>query len=352
MSDLQAVHGLACPRCGGMVPVPEGQVIVQCPFCSLSSVVRGERGMLRAQVQQRIDRERAVQAMHRFLGSNLAIARDAARQASLEEAFIAHLPFWTNRARVLGWVFGQKQVGSGDNKRYEPREVRFSEDMIWTGAACDVGEFGVQRVELQGRTIEPFNPDSLHHSGLVFEPIGSSTDAKASAEQEFQERVRKSANLDRIGQVFVRQTGWQESLVYYPLWVLRYSYRGRSFQVVVDGFSGEVLYGKAPGSVFYRAAVLVGGTAVGALIAVDASAAAWATAGSSSNDDALGAILFGLFLVVAGLGIQYAAYRAFRYGEHYEFRQKGKGKAPGSPVTGSLEDSLSQVKGLTKWINR
>ena len=71
--------------------------------------------------------------------------------------------------------------------------------------------------------------------------------------------MRKAANLDRIGQVFVRLTGWQESLVYYPLWVLRYSYRGRSFQVVVDGFSGEVLYGKAPGSVFYRAAVLVGG---------------------------------------------------------------------------------------------
>jgi hypothetical protein len=315
-------------------------------------LVRGERGRLRLQVQQRIDRDRAIQAMHRFLGSNLAIARDAARQAVLEETFIAHLPFWTNRSRVLGWVFGEKQVGSGDNKRYEPREVRLSEDMIWTGAACDVGEFGVQRVELQGRTIESFNPDSLHRSGLVFEPVGSSSDAKAYAEQEFQERVRKGAKLDRIGQVFVRLTAWQESIVYYPLWVLRYGYHGRSFQVVVDGFSGEVLYGKAPGSVFYRAAVLVGGTALGALVAVDASAAAFASAGSSSNDDALGAILLGLFLLVAGFGIQYAAYRAFRFGEHYEFRQKIKGKLPGSPVTGSLEDSLSQVKELTKWINR
>jgi hypothetical protein len=308
--------------------------------------------MLRAQVQQRIDRERAIQAMTRFLGSHMAIARDAAKQASLEEAFIAHLPFWTNRARVLGWTFGEKQVGSGDNKRYEPREVRFSEDMIWTGAACDVGEFGVQRVELRGRAVEPFTPDLLHGTGLVFEPIGSSTDARTSAEEEFTERVRKAANLDRIGQVFVRLTSWQESLVYYPLWVLRYSYRGRSFQVVVDGFSGEVLYGKAPGSVFYRAAVLVAGTALGALVAVDASSAVWASAGSSSNDDALGAIIFGFFLLAAGLGIQYAAYRAFRYGEHYEFRQKVKGAARTSLPIGGLEDSLAQVKELTKWINR
>src|SRR5690606_41752721 len=50
-------------------------------------------------------------------------------------------------------------------------------------------------------------------------------------------------------------------------WVLRYLYRGRAFQVVVDGYSGKVLYGKAPGNTIYRAAVLVASMAVGALLA-------------------------------------------------------------------------------------
>jgi hypothetical protein len=115
-----------------MVPVPEGQIIVRCPYCDLRSMVRGDRGLQRYQVQQRITREQATQALRRFLGSNIAIARDAAAQARLEEVFVAHLPFWAEWGRVLSWVFGEKRVGSGDNKRYEPREVSNIQEMSWT----------------------------------------------------------------------------------------------------------------------------------------------------------------------------------------------------------------------------
>jgi hypothetical protein len=34
--------GLACPRCGGMVTIPEGQAIVICPYCDLRSSVSAE----------------------------------------------------------------------------------------------------------------------------------------------------------------------------------------------------------------------------------------------------------------------------------------------------------------------
>ena len=56
------------------------------------------------------------------------------------------------------------------------------------------------------------------------------------------------------------------ALVYYPLWVARYHYRHRSYQVVVDGYNGRVLYGKAPGNTLYRALMLVAGTAPGHLL--------------------------------------------------------------------------------------
>ncbi len=65
----------------------------------------------------------------------------------------------------------------------------------------------------------------------------------------FSQEIKKDIHLDHTEQQFVRLTNTRLGLVYYPLWVLRYLYRGRSFQVVVDGFNGEVLYGKAPGSV-------------------------------------------------------------------------------------------------------
>lgn len=345
MNEQQTAHGLGCPRCGGMVPVPEGQIIVRCPYCDLRSMVRGDRGLQRYQVPQRLTQEQAVQALRRFLSSNMAIARDAARQAQLEEIFIAHLPFWAEWGRVLGWVFGEERVGSGDRRRYEPREVSSIREMSWNGAACDVGEFGVATISLEGRPLEPFDPDSLHASGLVFEPVGSVSDAHQTAEAFFENQVRKAAGLSRISQVFVRSIGQHMGIVYYPLWVLRYRYRGRSFQVVVDGFSGQVLYGKAPGSVLYRAVVLVGGMAVGALIGVDGSAMAGYFALRTGGDDSDFFFAVAVGALAVGFGLMYAAYRQFRYGEHYEYRQAGRGEG-----LLSFTKNLDQLGDVTRWL--
>jgi hypothetical protein len=328
--------------------VPEGQLVVICPYCDLRSFVRGERGLQRYQVPTRITRQQALDALRRFLSGNMAIAGDVAKKATLEDSFLAHLPFWGNWARVFGWVFGQKRVGSGDNKRYEPREVRSVQEMSWNGVACDVGEFGVGAITLEGRPLEAFDADALHASGMVFEPVGSLSDARTAAETEFSARLQRSAKLDRVAQVFERAIQERMGLVYYPMWVVRYLYRGRSFQVVVDGFSGEVLYGKAPGSTLYRAGVLVAGMAAGALLAIDGSALAFYL-GANSSDDEGGVFVAGIVALVAGFGIMAMAYRAFRYGEHYEFN---KYKKAGLSSLKDLVDIEKQAKDLTQWISR
>jgi len=348
MSAQEAAHGLACPQCGGVVPVPEGQVIVQCPYCNLRSLVKGERGLQRYQVSRRIERSQALESMRRFLSNRAAVARDAAQKFTLQEVFLAYLPFWAAWSRVLGWVFGQKKVGSGDNSHYEPREVKSIQDMTWNGVACDVGEFGVLGIPLEGRTLEHFNPDVLHKSGLVFEPVGSISDAKEAAENDFEERVRRSAGLDRIAQVFVRQLRKRMGLVYYPLWVLRYLYRDRSFQVVVDGYSGEVLYGKAPGSVLFRAGMLIGGMALGALLAVDASAAAFYLGIQTNGDSASFFLIGGLVALVGGFGLMGLSYRAFRYGEQYEYRKGG----PSGSRALQPKRILSQIEEVSSWTDR
>jgi hypothetical protein len=280
----------------------------------MPSLVRGDRGARRYQVSQRIDRRQAVAMLKHFFG-NWAIARDAASRSRVSEVFLAHLPFWSLWGRAIGWAFGQKKVGSGDSSHYEARELRIAEDMVWTGAACDVGEFGVRSIQLTDQPIEPFDGEALHRSGLVFEPVGSMSDARNAAQANFQLRVRVRARLDRLGQLFVRFVKTRFGVVYYPLWVIRYLYRGRTFQVVVDAFNGKVLYGRAPGNTFYRAAMLVGGMALGAFVMVDIPTLM--VTGSNSSDDPTGLYFFA-FLI--GLAIMAFAYRAFRFGEQYELR--------------------------------
>jgi hypothetical protein len=316
------LHGLACPNCGGMVPIPEGVNLVECPYCELRSIVRGERGIQRYQVPLRVTENQAVKEYERFLRSNMAMARNLNRRAELVEQFLAYVPFWTVWAKVVGWVFGEEKKRSNNRTYYVDREMRTTRQMLWNQPACDVGEFGVYRVPIVPDRLQPFDYDALHAAGLVFEPLGSEVEAALDADKDFTDQVGKTGKLDRISQVFVRQLRKQMGLVYYPLWIMRYSFRGRVFQVVIDGVEGEVRYGKAPGNTLYRAAALVIGSAVGAFLMIDVSAMLLRLLFQFDTDD----MEFLFVLVAAAVGGGFLlireGYRRFRYGEHYEYSEE------------------------------
>lgn len=343
MSEKGALKGLNCPRCGGMVPIPEGQPLIVCPFCEMRSVVQGENGIRRYQVPQRVDRAGAEQAFKRFLG-NLAIARSVPSQAQITEVFTVHLPFWATWGRVLAWVFGVEIHRREKSTERKPKEIKFMQDLHWTGAACEVGEFGVTAINLEGRPLEPYESEELHRSGMVFEPTTSPVEALQQSQSYFDYQVRQKAHLDEVTQTFLRTFRLRQGLVFYPLWVIRYSYRGRNFQVVVDAYSGEVLYGKAPGNVLYRAAVLVGGMAAGAFVSVDV---AYMLAAASDEDS----LPIALAAFAGGMVLMFLSYRTYRYGEHYEYRKKAMEMGAGGALAG-MPASLGKAVDVVRTLER
>ncbi len=346
MADV--ITGLACPNCSGILSIREGQRIVKCPYCQARSLVRGERGVARYQVARRVDRDRAVSAVRGFWGG-FNRAMDLTRKAEISEVFLAYLPYWRAQAMLAGWIFGQKRVKSGDSTRYDPREVQLMEDVEWTGAAGDVAEFGVDSIGLAGVKFAAYDPDALHAEGMVFEPTGSTTDASDAAAKTWDQHARTRGGLDRIGQVILRYLRQAFSLVYYPLWVARYTYRKRAYQVVVDGFNGKVLYGKAPGNIYYRALMLLGGTALGSFILVDGTALALAIVANSSDDDTLGLLLIPL---AVGAALIAGGYKLFRWGEEIEHRTGRARKAIGAKgpagVLAPISEALENVRDVER----
>ena len=313
------ITGLTCPNCSGALSVREGQRLVKCPYCNERSLVSGDNGVGRYQVERRVDRDHATQAVRGFwVGLNRAF--DLSRRAQITEVFLAYLPYWRAQGQMAGWLFGEERVGSGKTEHYEPREVQLMQDVDWTGAAGDVAEFGVDSIGLAGTQFKAYDPDALHHEGMVFEPTGSETDAVDSAQKDWEKQAHRQSKLDRVGQTVLHFLRRSLSLVYYPLWVGRYTYRNRAYQVVVDGYSGKVLYGKAPGNIYYRALMLVGGTGLGAFVLVDGLALAVSLIGSSSSHSDSGSLVVLAIPVIAGAALIYGGYRLFRWGEEIEVR--------------------------------
>jgi hypothetical protein len=340
----ERTQGLNCPNCGGVVPVPEGVRIVQCPFCDQRSLVQGERGVRRWQVSRQVNRAGALEAVERFF-SGLKKATDLKKKAQIREVFLVYLPYWRVSAFVAGWMFGRVKSGKDKTK---PVEVEVMEEMHWNDAAVDVSEFGVHRVSISKRDLEPYDPERLHGEAMVFEPSESRTDALVEAEKHFTYRSHRKKKLKRMffEKFHLLRPGL--SLVYYPLWVARYEYRGRNYQVMVDGVRGRVLYGKAPGNILYRAAALVAGMALGNFLLVNGTLLAARVLSGNGDDEGLALILLPLGV---GISLIVAGYRAFRYGEEVEEIQKGAKKAAltQSP-SGRLETGLRIIEELSELV--
>lgn len=336
MAIQTKTQGLSCPNCNGVVPIAEGVRVVICPYCDMRSLVQGERGVRRWQISNKIERQQAMTAVKSFF-SGMNKARDLKKTADIKELFLVYLPYWRVHAFVAGWLFGRVKSGKDSTK---PVEVEIMEEMLWNDAAADVSEFGVHRVSADLADLEPYDSDLLHAEGMVFEPVESRDDALLEAQSNFLYRGRKKKQLTQKYFEKFHYLRQQLSIVYFPLWVARYEYRGRNYQVVVDGTNGKVLYGKAPGNIFYRAIMLIAGMAIGNFIIVNGTILGGLIVSNSDDGDTLWLLLIPF---VIGLGLIAAGYSRFRHGEEVESLQESAKKADladGSNKKGTLAGGL------------
>jgi hypothetical protein len=349
MTDSQS-KGLTCPACAHTVPVPEGARLVTCPSCQQRLFVQGDRGVRRWQLRRLITRDQAQQTVMNFF-NGLNKAGDLKRKAEIKEIFLAYLPFWRVLAIVAGWRLGRVRR---DKDSTRPVEVEVLEEMQWNDAAVDVSEFGVNHVPITGQHFEPFDQDRLSAEGMVFEVAESPTDAVAEADTYFQQVARSKKSLSSTYLEKFHLLRQRLTLVYYPLWVARYDYRNRSYQVVIDGVNNKVLYGKAPGNILYRAGALVLGMAVGNLLLVQGTYVALQILGSTSNGNHDNS--WAIVLIPPALGILaiIRGYRSFRYGEEVEQIDKEARKVlkkdQGFSWTSMLEDGINLNREARRWL--
>lgn len=306
------VTGLSCPSCGGTLEVAPGLRVVTCPFCDTPLLAVGEVGIRRFAVAAEVDAERAREVTRGWWRRGWNKDPRLAREAETAEAFLCFLPFFRVEADAIGYAFGTEQrrrtVGSGNNRRTETYEVdverRAEKHLDETFPAVNVAEWGVQRVDLGGDRLLPYDGEALGRQGMVFPPTASESAILSAALAAFAEQADPARGLHRVRFRFLETLRERLTVVHYPLWVVRYRFRDRSYQTLIDAQDGELAYGKAPGNDLYRALMLVGTQAATCFVAT--TALQW---GDTSHDHGWIFLLAALCFGVIGWG-----WRKFRYG--------------------------------------
>ena len=331
------VEGLTCPNCGGSLDAHAGLRVVECGYCQTALLVASRSGARRLAVEPELDRSKAISAARSWLHSGFNRDRRLERDALFGEALLCFLPFYRVEADCIGIALGTEErtrtVGSGKRRRTERYEVdverTVEKGFDTTVPALNISEWGVQRIQLHGDHLVGYEPSALDRLGMVYPPTGSEAEVRKRALEQFKARADPGSGLKRIRFRHLETLRDRLTIVYYPLWLVRYRFHSRTYQILIDGEDGSLAYGKAPGNDLYRALTIVGSQAVVLYFATTLVQ----LAGASSEVLGVGAIAV-LLAMIWG-------WRKFRHGGVVV---EGSGVEQGSVLRSSLRLLMSGKK--------
>ena len=339
MVDESLSVGMNCPSCGGALNIEEGESVVNCRYCDSMLFIEGDKGVQTVAFKNKMDPQRVMQAAEAWWRKGWK-ARDLKKFGKVTELYPIYLPFWSTTTKVAGWVCGYEERRHSDSKgntRTErvPKEVMVLQDVHYSQIACDPGDLGIHSLRnFSGeRALEDFNMIP------TFETTSSVDDAVKLAEAEAVANARRSSGVPHITFERIYAIPRRMSVLYYPIWVVRYSYRERMYVVTVDGVTGQVLSGRAPGDPLFQSLAITGGSAVAGLVSGFGILGAAFSGGENSGFLAIGGL-------AVGLAVLFFTYRFFRNGsEISEGEFEGK---RGTVKSGSFNvgDVLRVMEGM------
>lgn len=307
----------------------EGQNAVLCSYCSSTLFVEGDQGVHTIAFKNKAGHDTVMSSTQSWWKRGWK-ARDLRKVGKVIETYPIYLPFWKTTTRVAGWICGYEERRHTDQKgnvRVEriPKEVMVLQDYVFSEIACDPGDLGI-------RTLKNFAGEtSFADFEMIptFESTTSKDDAVVHAKGDALARARSGARVPHVTFEKLHVFPKRLSMIYYPVWVVRYNYRDRMYMDTIDGVTGQVLSGRAPGDPLFQSLAVTAGSAGGGLIA-----AAGMLFGSEDIRIALGGL-------AAGLIVLFLAYRFFRHGS-----ERVEGEFKHKPA--SIADAMKQVQQLSK----
>jgi hypothetical protein len=297
-----------CPNCGGALSLDEGAHYTSCAYCTAMLAVEGDEGIRKITFKDKITRVQAVEAVQHWWRGGFK-ARDLKERGLITESYPIYVPFWRLKARAAGWVCGYRTETHSDGKGHTytkrvPLEKMIVRDFDWSHVACDPGDIGIEHLRnFEGEAV-------LHDEGSIptFEATTSHSDAMANGSQQVMSEAVSYAGVPTITFQDVHVFPKDLSIVFYPIWVVRYTYSERMYFATVDGITGNVLSGRAPGDNLWRSLAMAAGMAVGG---IGTAFSLWVLLSSEGSQDSAGVGIVG---IIVSLVVAVGAFAFFRYG--------------------------------------
>ncbi|KAF0246987.1 MAG: hypothetical protein FD180_210 [Planctomycetota bacterium] len=295
---------LQCKSCGAPIDYLSGEATLTCGYCGSTVMLAGMGNIIAVEkhfcLSPKADENAMTASIKKWMGEGFFKPKDLPERAAFQGRDGIVLPFWVVACRSHTQWSGQnrrtRSVGFGKNSRtetyWEPASGNFENTHNWSvyarrgeewfgidalnpGAlktAADWGgfflSFGLGNENstgvnlLQGAT--PFNVKEIPEKMSIKNGQINQQQAEEEARGQIVRYNRAIADgrvttlTDCDTQISIDGT----HLVHLPLWVWQYTYEGKNYRLLVNGFTGQIVKGEHPVGKYDKLVVLIAVLAV------------------------------------------------------------------------------------------
>lgn len=247
---MSIVQEITCSHCGAPISFEPGEIIATCKYCGYTVVIETGKAFSfeHSMLQNKYDLTEIEEPIKNWMRAGFLKPSDLARKSKIMEKTLIYLPFWVMSVEA-------ESDYKGIFERITPAVVKEGEiekKYDWLVLARRATEFPTREydVPLTGKVAYDFR--KIEAFAKVLNSEIEKNEAGELAKQQIEEHHRYLAqqDVDRViemkNEIKIDQTVYLHA----PIWFVKYEYKGKTYQLLIDGATGTVLKGDIPSTGF------------------------------------------------------------------------------------------------------
>jgi len=244
------VDEIKCPHCGAPIAFEPGEILATCKYCGFTIVI--ETGQTfsyeHSLLLNKYDPVQVEEQVRSWMREGFLKPSDLAKKSKITEKQLVYLPFWIISVEA-------KSSYKGIFERITPavtKEGTIEREYDWLVLARKGTEFPTRDydVPLEGKIVYDFRRIEAFAQIFNSEVDKADAEEQARAEIESNHRFLAQQDVDKIIEIKTETKIEETVYLHAPLWFIKYDYKGKVYQLIVDGATGTVIKGDIPAKGF------------------------------------------------------------------------------------------------------
>jgi hypothetical protein len=247
---MAIAQNISCSHCGAPVEFKPGEIIATCKYCGFTTVIQTGQAFNfeHSLLLNNYSSEQIENFVRDWMRSGFMKPGDLAKKSKITEINLVYVPFWTVSLEATTKY-------KGIFERISPpivKEGQIKKEYNWLVLARRAAGFPTREYDVPLAGKIPFDFRKIEGVAKLLNSEMQREQAIELAKQQIDahHRFLLQQDIDRIVEAETIVELKQMLYLHAPVWFIKYEYKGKIYQLVVDGVKGMVLKGDIPSAKF------------------------------------------------------------------------------------------------------